>query len=414
MNDKNETRRQLPDGWRWAKLGEVCLRISNGTSANQNQEKKGLPVTRIETISTGEINSERVGYIDATTEEFERYVLGRGDIIFSHINSFERLGNCALYKGEPSTLIHGMNLLRLEVDLNANSDFLLAFLRSKDARAFYDENARRAIGQASLNTKDLSTMQIPLPPLDEQKRIAAILGEQLNAVQKARDAARAQLDAVRALPSAYLRQVFNSPEAETWQRKKLGEAAKIQSGYAFKTDWYTADGIRLLRNANIFQGFVDWSDSVNLSFEQRPNFAAYELQENDVVLSLDRPLVSNGLKIAKLTADDVPSLLLQRVGRFQTKNNLDTDYLFAFLNSENFIQEIKGHDQSLGVPHISPGQVEAIEIPFPPIEEQKQIAERLAAQMQAVETARKSLAEQLAAIERLPAKLLSRAFAGEL
>src|SRR5947199_68651 len=89
----------LPGDWRWVRLGEVCTRISNGTSTPQNTEGKGLSVTRIETISNGKINTQKVGWIDSEVEDLERYILRSGDILFSHINSVERLGNCALYDG---------------------------------------------------------------------------------------------------------------------------------------------------------------------------------------------------------------------------------------------------------------------------------------------------------------------------
>jgi type I restriction enzyme S subunit len=171
----------------------------------------------------------------------------------------------------------------------------------------------------------------------------------------------------------------------------------------------------LLRNANVFQGFIDWSDVAKLSDEACPKFASYELNEGDIVLSLDRPLVSNGLKVARLKSDDVPSLLLQRVGRFLLSAGIDSNFLYTFLNSDNFINSIKGHDQSLGVPHISPSQVENIEIPIPPtVEEQIKIAERLNEQMRAVAALKKSLTDKLAAVKKLPAALLRKAFAGEI
>lgn len=200
----------LPEGWRWVRLGDACTRISNGTSTAQNLEKKGLPVSRIETISFGDINIERVGYIDRPKEELERYILNEGDILFSHINSVEKLGNCALYKGIPSILIHGMNLLRFEANQDlVDSRFLLSFLRTEPARKFYDDNARRAIGQASININDLSKLKIPLPPtIEEQRRIASILDEQMKAVEGARLAVEEQLAAVKKLPAALLRKAF--------------------------------------------------------------------------------------------------------------------------------------------------------------------------------------------------------------
>jgi type I restriction enzyme S subunit len=184
--------------------------MSNGTTADQNPDRKGLPVTRIETISTGAINIEKVGWIDATAEDLQKYILEHGDIIFSHINSVERLGNCALYTGTPPLLIHGMNLLRFEIKREiADPLFLLFYLKSKEAQVFYNERARRAIGQASLNTKDLGDLEIPLPPLSEQRRIVAILNEQMVAAAKARKTLEEQLDTINKLPAALLRRAFS-------------------------------------------------------------------------------------------------------------------------------------------------------------------------------------------------------------
>jgi type I restriction enzyme, S subunit len=129
-----------------------------------------------------------------------------------------------------------------------------------------------------------------------------------------------------------------------------------------------------------------------------------------IVLALDRPLVSNGLKVARLSAKDLPSLLLQRVGRFQIKGELESDYLFAFLNSSGFINEITGHDQSIGVPHISPKQVESIEIPLPSPAEQKRIVGILSDRLSTIEQARAATAAQLAAAKALPAAYLRQIF----
>jgi type I restriction enzyme S subunit len=89
----------------------------------------------------------------------------------------------------------------------------------------------RWIGQSAVQRNKLLSLEIPLPSLLEQKRIAAILNEQIAAVDRARAAAEAQLDAAKALPAAYLRAVFNNPEAQLWPIKKFEEVAILQRGY---------------------------------------------------------------------------------------------------------------------------------------------------------------------------------------
>ena len=81
--------------------------------------------------------------------------------------------------------------------------------------------------------KDLNKKMIPLPPLDEQKRIAVKLNEQMNIVAEARNAAEEQLEAAKALPNAYLRQIFPSNGdilPDGWKWVKLQEISKIFAG----------------------------------------------------------------------------------------------------------------------------------------------------------------------------------------
>lgn len=196
-----------------------------------------------------------------------------------------------------------------------------------------------------------------------------------------------------------------------WRWVNIGDVASVQSGYAFKSEWFSPDGIRLLRNANIFQGNISWEETVYLPCNQRNKYSDYELRKGDIVLALDRPLVSNGLKVSQLTSNDVPSLLLQRVGRFILNcDSIIPEYLFAFLNSSLFINAITGHDYSLGVPHISPRQVQSVGMPLPPIEEQRRIVAVLDEKLAAVAQAHQAAQAQLEAAQALPAAYLRAIF----
>ena len=73
----------------------------------------------------------------------------------------------------------------------------------------------------------VETFGIPLPPLPEQKRIATRIQESLQEVKHARTACEKQLEAAKAIPAAYLRQVFEGEEAKKWERKRLGEMCQI-------------------------------------------------------------------------------------------------------------------------------------------------------------------------------------------
>jgi type I restriction enzyme S subunit len=183
---------------------------------------------------------------------------------------------------------------------------------------------------------------------------------------------------------------------------RLGDVANVQSGFAFKSAEFKREGVKLLRNTNILPQRIYWDDLACLDPVQCNRYSAYQLRHGDLLLSLDRPIISTGIKVARVGENDVPSFLVQRVGRFRLdESRIDPEYLYAYLRSPGFAAEISGHEQSLGVPHVSPGQVEAVVVPLPELTEQRRIAARLKAQLAEVDTARQAAQAQLREVARL-------------
>jgi len=267
----------------------------------------------------------------------------------------------------------------------------------------------------AISRDDLSDLPIPLPSPGVQESVAATLTEALETVAAARRCADTRLAAAEALPAAYLSEVFEGAAARHWELRRIADVAPIQTGFAFKSEWFVeAGGVRLLRNANIHQGFVEWVDVVAVADDMLKRFSSYSLEKGDIVLTLDRPIVANGLKVARVTSDDLPALLNQRVARFRTiPACVERDYLYAFLRAPIFMSSIRGHDQSLGVPHISPTQVEYVQLPLPSIALQRHVVRDIAHRLKAAEGLISRCREELAAIDALPASLLRAAFNGQ-
>lgn len=200
----------MPQLWLVTELQSVLMLLRNGTTRTQNREKKGWPVTRIETISDGIINPEHVGWIDTEDEGIDDYKLQEGDILLSHINSIEHLGKCAVYTGQPPNLIHGMNLLLLRPNKSViEPEFLLQYLRSELALRTIKSRAGRAVNQSSINQKSLQSIPLLLPPLPEQRRIVEILREadELRRLRREADERAKEL-----LPALFL-EMFGIPSA---------------------------------------------------------------------------------------------------------------------------------------------------------------------------------------------------------
>jgi len=154
----------------------------NGLSFEQNQEGRGVRVTRIETISEGTINTEKVGFVE-TDSDISEYLLKRGDVLFSHINSIKHIGKVAQFDNDEE-LYHGMNLLVLKFNSQVDKRFGYYFLASRQTKSICERMAKQAVNQASINTKEIRQLPIALPPLPEQHKIAEILSTVDETIEK--------------------------------------------------------------------------------------------------------------------------------------------------------------------------------------------------------------------------------------
>lgn len=134
--------------------------------------------------------------------------------------------------------------------------------------------------------------------------------------------------------------------------------------------------MRLLRGSNVKRGVTDWTPDITQHWPfVSSDHAKYALDLGDLVIAMDGSLV--GRSFARLVADDLPALLLQRVARIRSKN-LSVSYLTAFVGSDWFIRYVDSVKTVTAIPHISPSDIEGFSIPVPPTyDEQERIATAL-------------------------------------
>jgi type I restriction enzyme S subunit len=171
---------ELPSEWRSVTLDEAMSECRNGLTYRNNPELAGFPVSRIETISKGEIDFEKVGYGGVALEGNQKHLLKPGDILFSHINSMLHVGKVAIYKSGMPALLHGMNLLRITPSDDFVPEFFFYLFQSSDVRKQIWSKAKHAVNQASINIGELKTVVIPKPPKDEQYKIVELLEDHLS------------------------------------------------------------------------------------------------------------------------------------------------------------------------------------------------------------------------------------------
>ena len=281
-------------------------------------------------------------------------------------------------------------------------------------RAWLYQNAS-ATTLPIINKGRLGRALFPLVPLGEQQRIVATL----QTAQVHHQRATAELAAVPGLLVELRRALVASAlhEAHRVPRVPLGRVARVQVGYAFRSDWFTSQGIRLLRGVNVAPGAVTWNQVVHLPEPATTRYGGFALHAGDVVIGLARPLISTGLRVAKLTAADLPALLVQRVGRLIPRDAsapLDSDYLLLCLQSERTIEHLGRRATGTQLPHISPAVIESAELPLPPLAVQCALAAQTSAAWQRAAVAAQKTTVAKQQLGELWQALLHRAFGDAL
>lgn len=397
---------ELPEDWKLRRLADICLTKTGGTPSrkNPNYFTGAIPWVKSGELEDGIITKTEESITDQAVAESNAKVFPKGTLLMAMYGAtVGKLGRLSMDAATNQAICAFFPKSELD------SDYLWHYLRAIRGKLLHSSFGA---AQPNISQTLIKALDVPAPPLAEQRRLVARIETLTSRLEQAREARQVALAEVDTLRQALWDSVFAEVPEELWQ--PIGAHAKIQGGYAFKSGWFTTSGIRLLRNQNVYHGTLEWSDTVYLPPDRRHEFPTYEMNVGDVVISMDRPLISTGLKAARIRAEDLPCLLLQRVGRFQFKPGLLPDYLFHFLSSQAFMMHISGDGRSSAVPHISAKQIEAIRIPTPSSKEQHRIVERLdalSAKQTELHRLQKETEAELAAFT--PA-LLAKAFRGEL
>ena len=178
-------RRQL------ARLGDICSRITDGTHQPPAFVHSGIPFLFISNIVDGRITFDTQKFITEEThaELTKRCPIAIGDILYTTVGSY---GNAAVVE-DGREFAFQRHIAHLKPNSRrVDSRYLRNCLASSFVRKQVDKRVR-GIAQKTLNLADLREVSIPLPPLDEQRRIAAIL-DAADSLRAKRHAALAKLD----------------------------------------------------------------------------------------------------------------------------------------------------------------------------------------------------------------------------
>lgn len=277
-----------------------------------------------------------------------------------------------------------------------------------------DEKSRGTSGKNRIRPEKFLEVEIPLPPLDEQRHIVARIEELAAKVEQAqsyRQAANAQTASLYFNMST---EVFERVRAAS-QSVCLGElTSRVTKGES--PEWqgfsYQEGGPVFVRSENVLWGRLDLTNSVHIPSAFHAKLSRSQLSRGDVLInlvgaSIGRSAVYDG-QVEEANVNQAVAVITPKA------NDLDSRYLMRFLNSGRTQQIIHGGKVETARPNISLGDLRALSIPLPTLAEQRGIVTHLDCLQAELDTLRRFQSETGAELDALMPSILSKAFRGEL
>lgn len=365
----------MREGWIYKNLGECFPYIKNGANIKQIKGAKGYPITRIETLSGGVFNRDRMGYADIfDINKFQDYVLGNGDLLMSHINSKAYIGRTVQYTSQnEEVIIHGMNLLRLK----SNEQLIQSsfFKYYTDSRHFKSDIARirkDAVNQSSFAISDLRLIVIPVPSLYEQQSIVT----ELDKINELISFKKAQLSNLDSLALSIFYEMFGDPidNEKGWEVKTFGELGLIERGAGISKKDFVDEGLPCIHYGQLHTilGPTTKRHYASIPESLLPKYKI--AHTGDLIMAITSEDVEGSCKSTAwlgnydiVVGSDAAILHHEQDGTF----------LSYYTKTKAFFNEKSKYAKGFKVTHISTKEIEKIPVYLPPLSLQHEFAERI-------------------------------------
>lgn len=390
------------------RLGDISTTIDYGVTASAVESSVGPKFLRITDIQNGTVNWDSVPWCDCSEREAKSCQLEDGDIVFARTGA--TTGKSFLIRQAPSKSVFASYLIRVRLGKEANPVYVSHFFNSPSYWRQITGRAR-GVAQPGVNSTSLKTLEIPLPPLAEQKRIAGIL-DAADALRAKRREALAQLDTL--LQATFL-DLFGSERppisigpvqfGDGKDFVQLGKVAVLATGHTPDREvpqywggdvpWISLTDIRCL------DGTIAMETGQNITEAGLDNSSSVRLPSRTVCLS-------RTASIGFVTVMGREMATSQDFVNWTCGERLDPIYLMWALRVSRpyLLSKASGSTHKT----IYYRHAEQFEVNLPPIADQK----KFAAIVESVDGQRPTQRAHLAELDALFASLQSRAFRGEL
>jgi len=405
----------LPKEWRVVRLGEILVETNQRVREIEGQDIVVLSITR----HFGLISQEEKFKKRVASQNLDNYkVVHRGELVYGFPMDEGVIHFLWQYPvGAVSPVYYTWKLYNSQ----AEAHFLDYLLKTPHLLRIYEMFQSKTVHRRRIvHPKDFKNIPIPLPPLPEQRAIAHVL----RTVQRAKEATEGVIAALKELKKSLMQHLFTYgpvpvterervPLQETeigplpahWRVVKLGEVVEKtkQIDPRKKPEWF----FKYVDVSSVDNELLRITSYQNFAGKEAPSRARKQIDAGDVLFATVRPYLK---RIAIVPPELDGHICSTAFCVLRAKNEIDACYLFFAVAHEPFVQRVAEHQRGSSYPAVTDQDVLREVIPFPPLDEQREIARIL----QAVDA--KIAAEQArrAALEELFKSLLHELMSGRI
>lgn len=281
-----------------------------------------------------------------------------------------------------------------------DSSYLRHYLLSNDFHRQF-MNTVAGVGGSLVRARpaQVRAIELPLPPLEEQRRIAAIL-DRADAICTKRRQVLAHLDS---LTQSIFHEMFGTG---AWPIDQIGNYLEfLTSGSRGWAKYYATEGDKFIRIQNVKGGHIDQSDMAHVVPPDTAEGRRTAVRAGDVLLSITADLGRTAV-----IPDGFGTAYINQHLAILRAPSLNSRYIADFFESPKGQRQILGKDRGATKAGLNFDDIRSVSIPIPPTAAQ----ERYAAKVNCIARQRVLVLEALATSEALFASLQPRAFRGEL
>ncbi|MEC4686613.1 MAG: restriction endonuclease subunit S [Nitrospirota bacterium] len=376
----------MKKGWELKRIGQVCLVIAGQSPEGKfyNKNSTGLPFYQ----GKKEFTDKFIGKPTTWTTKVTKEAI-KDDILMSVRAPVGPVN----FSTEKICIGRGLAAIRSNGQLD--KEFLFNFLVK------YENEITGNTGAVfnSINKSQIEAIEIPIPPLPEQKRIVKILDKAFKAIDKAKENAEKNFANAKELFESYLNGIFSNP-GKDWEEKRLGDVCKVIAGQSPEGKYYNKSGVGL----PFYQGKRDFMEKIIGNPTTWTSVTTKEALKDDILMSVRAPVGPVNFSIQKICIG-------RGLAAIRAGDEIDKEFLFqSLIKHEN---EITGNEGAV-FNSINKAQIEAIQIPIPPLPEQKRIVSKLDAFSAETNRLVKIYQQKITVLKELKESILQKAFKGEL